>query len=229
MLSAAVLCHGAGCPTLRSSGPQPARHLGREPASVIIGLAAQAPRRLRPLSSNVRQHRAALSMPSAVPVQVGSSLGAYAARGAFTDCYALSLPFTVSLPQFVEAFYTSRLFKLERWLLAKALNLPSSDLQARELAEGLISTFSAWKVEHRSRSEILLNAGQTRSWLSVAEREHPESGTTLLFGSAVVPARPGGEFGIAFHVLLGFHRVYSKLLLSAAARNLGTVRSRGVA
>ena len=41
--------------TLRSSGPPPARHLGREPASVIIGLAAQAPCRFRPLSSNVRQ------------------------------------------------------------------------------------------------------------------------------------------------------------------------------
>ena len=57
MLSAAALCHRAGRPTLRSSGPQQARHLGREPASVIIGLAAQAPRRLRPLSSNVRPRR----------------------------------------------------------------------------------------------------------------------------------------------------------------------------
>jgi hypothetical protein len=40
--------------TLRSSGRPPARHLGREPVSVIIGLAAQAPRRRPPLSSNVR-------------------------------------------------------------------------------------------------------------------------------------------------------------------------------
>jgi len=47
--------------TLRSSGPPPARHLGREPASVIIGLAAQAPCRWCPLSSNVRQQRVALA------------------------------------------------------------------------------------------------------------------------------------------------------------------------
>jgi hypothetical protein len=36
--------------TLRSSGPPPARHLGREAASVIIRLAAQAPSRRVPLS-----------------------------------------------------------------------------------------------------------------------------------------------------------------------------------
>jgi hypothetical protein len=41
--------------TLRSSGPPPARHLAREPASVIIRLAGQAPTRFRPLSSNVRR------------------------------------------------------------------------------------------------------------------------------------------------------------------------------
>ena len=41
--------------TLRSSGPPPAWHLGREPFQVIIRLAAQAPTRRGPLSSNVRQ------------------------------------------------------------------------------------------------------------------------------------------------------------------------------
>ena len=43
--------------TLRSSGPPPARHLGREAASYIIRSAAQAPCRWQPLSSNVRRHR----------------------------------------------------------------------------------------------------------------------------------------------------------------------------
>ena len=41
--------------TLRSSGPPPAWHLAREPASVIIRFAGQAPTRWRPLSSNVMQ------------------------------------------------------------------------------------------------------------------------------------------------------------------------------
>ena len=43
--------------TLRSSGPPPGWHLGREPSSVIIRLAAQAPIRRGPLSSNVRRRR----------------------------------------------------------------------------------------------------------------------------------------------------------------------------
>ena len=168
-------------------------------------------------------------MPSPVPVQPQSFLGAYSSRGAFTDCYATSVPFAASLPQFVEAFYTTRLFKLERWLLAKLLKFESSDAQAHQLAQGTSSKFSAWKVERRSSSELLLDAGQTRSWLSVVQAEGSEDGTTLLFGSAVVPMRPGGKFGFAFHALLGFHRLYSKLLLSAAAKNLRTVRMRGVA
>lgn len=168
-------------------------------------------------------------MPSAVPVQQHSFLGAYASRGAFTDCYALSVPFATTLPQFVEAFYTSRLFKLERWLLAKLLNFESTDAQAHQLAQGTSLKFSAWKVESRSPSEILLDAGQTRSWLSVVQVEGHPTETTLLFGSAVVPVRPGGKFGWVFHALLRFHELYSKLLLSAAAKNLSTVRGRGVA
>ena len=44
------------CLTLRSSGPPPAWHLGREASQVIVRLAAQAPIRFRPLSSNVRPH-----------------------------------------------------------------------------------------------------------------------------------------------------------------------------
>ena len=40
--------------TLRSSGPPPASRLARDPASVIIRLAGQAPSRRCPLSSNVR-------------------------------------------------------------------------------------------------------------------------------------------------------------------------------
>jgi len=44
------------CLTLRSSGLAPAWHPGREAERFIIGLAARAPRRRSPLSSNVRPH-----------------------------------------------------------------------------------------------------------------------------------------------------------------------------
>ena len=163
-------------------------------------------------------------MSSPTPVPAGSFLEAYARRGAFTDCYAATVPGSVSLPAFVLAFYTTPLFKLERWLLARALNIPSTDEQAHHLAAAATERFSAWKVEHRSGDEILMDAGQTRSWLSVQPQAGGEASTTLLFGSAVVPLRPGGRFGLAFHALLGFHRLYSRLLLSAACRRVRALR-----
>lgn len=163
-------------------------------------------------------------MPSPTPVPDASLLGAYARRGAFTDCYATSVPAAITLPEFIEAFYTTRLFKLERWLLATALNVRSSDEQALELAQSKSEQFSAWKVESRSNHEILLNAAQTRSWLGVRPQTSTVPTTTLLFGSAVVPKRPGGKFSPAFHMLVGFHRLYSRLLLAAASKRVLALR-----
>ena len=51
--------------TLRSSGPPPAWHLGREASQLILRLAAQAPTRRGPLSSNVRRHMPTSSALSA--------------------------------------------------------------------------------------------------------------------------------------------------------------------
>lgn len=163
-------------------------------------------------------------MTAPTPVREDSFLGAYARQGAFTDCYAATVQGTVSLPEWVEAFYTTPPFKVERWLLAKAIGRPSTDAEARALAIGEVQRFSAWKVEQRSATEILMDAGQTRSWLSVATAASPPGATTVLFGSAVVPMRPGGRFGFAFHALLGFHRLYSRLLLSAAVRRVVALR-----
>jgi hypothetical protein len=163
-------------------------------------------------------------MPTQTPVPETSFLGAYARKLAFTDCYSTTVPGNTSLPEFIEAFYTTPLFKIERWLLAKALNIQSRDEDASKLARKELTRFSAWKVENRSDSEILLDAGQTRSWLSVSPQSAVKSETTLLFGSAVVPLRPGGKFGLAFYALLGFHRLYSRLLLASAARNVVAAR-----
>jgi hypothetical protein len=160
-----------------------------------------------------------------ISVPDASFLGAYTRRGAYTDCYTVTVPGAVTLPEFVFAFYTTRLFKLERWLLAKALRLPSTDAQARELADGTATRFAAWRVEQRAADEILLDAGQTRSWLNVEPRAGGAPATTLRFGSAVVPARPGGRLGLAFHALLGFHRLYSRLLLRAACRRVLALRA----
>jgi hypothetical protein len=158
-------------------------------------------------------------MSSPIPVPEATLLVAYANAGAFTDCYETTVRGQVGLPELIEAFYTTTLFKVERWLLATAIRRPSTDEQARALAHGTTNVFAAWTVEGRRDSEVLLGAGPTRSWLSVVPATQPGS-TRLLFGSAVVPVRPGGGFGLAFRALLGFHRLYSRLLLSAAARRV---------
>jgi len=55
----------------------------------------------------------------------------YASAGAYTDCFATEIARTVSHAEFVEAFYTGGLFKVERFLLRVFISKPSTDLQAR--------------------------------------------------------------------------------------------------
>ena len=149
--------------------------------------------------------------------------------GAYTDCYVCEVDGVVSHADFVEAFYTTRLFKLERFILRWLARRPATDADARRLADGSADRFSAWRVEARAVDQLLLAdfTGRTRSWLMVA----PVTGTDtcpktrLCFGSAVVPqTRPGAHgqppMGFIFHALQGFHRLYSKLLLGAARDRL---------
>lgn len=148
--------------------------------------------------------------------------GLAGAHGAFADAYTLHLPAAVSLADFVEAFYTTPLFKLERAILA-VVGRPSSDADARAVACGDGRRFAAWTVQVRRSDELLMrdDSGATRSWFKV---EAGGGGTTLWFGSAVMPRRrgPHGEASMSwvFHMLLGFHRWYSRALLSAAARRM---------
>jgi len=163
-------------------------------------------------------------MVRASQVPPDSLLGRYITSGAYADCYVTELPAAVTHAQFVEAFYTTSLFKLERLLLGLLLSRPSTDAQAKQLAEGHLSSFAAWSVESRAENQLVLAAGRTRSWLMVA----PAPGamparTQLFFGSAVVPPRSSsgtrGSMGLLFTVLLGFHKLYSRaLLVSAGAR-----------
>jgi len=83
---------------------------------------------------------------------------------------------------FVEAFYATALFKLERWLLRFLVARPSTDAEAHELARGERYSFAAWSVEARTPDQVLLR-----------------------------------DFN---GLLPGFHRLYSRLLLSASARRV---------
>jgi hypothetical protein len=142
---------------------------------------------------------------------------------AYTDCYGATVAGDVTHARFVEAFYTTGLFKLERAILAAFVARPSTDAQARALASGETDAFAAWTVEARAEDQLLLcdYRGRTRSWLMRAAADG--GGTRLYFGSAVVPvAKADGSrsMGGAFAALLAFHRLYSRALLQAAINRL---------
>lgn len=161
-------------------------------------------------------------------VPLNSQLRAYKDGPGFADCYVAEVPGAVTQAAFIEAFYTSPLFKVERTILQYLASRPATDADAKQLAVGKATKFSAWRVEGQSSSELLLAdvTGRTRSWLMaipVTASDQPAR-TRLYFGSAVLPRssndgqKPG--MGWMFHALLGFHRLYSRLLLSAASRRV---------
>jgi hypothetical protein len=151
----------------------------------------------------------------------------YLASGAYADCYVTEVARRVSHAEFVEAFYTTAVFKLERLVLRVFVSRPSTDAQAGQLARGELSSFAAWSVEGRAPNQLLLSdvSGRTRSWLMVKASENPDLiGTWLYFGSAVVPVRSlktgRTSLGSVFTALLGFHKLYSRVLLQAARHRL---------
>lgn len=160
------------------------------------------------------------------PLPPEALLDRYGGPGGYADCYVTALPRTVSHPEFVEAFYTTAVFKLERFLLRSLVSRPSTDQEAGQLARGERDSFAAWSVEGRAPDQLLLSdfRGRTRSWLMVAPSGRPgPAGTDLYFGSAVVRSRSGrAGLGPVFGALLGFHKVYSRVLLRAARSRLGT-------
>lgn len=168
--------------------------------------------------------------PLALPAT--ALLQRYVAEGAYTDCYAGEVDGAVPLSGLVEAFYTTPLFKVERAILRWFVARPSTDLDATRLADGTLDAFAAWRVEGRDGDQLLLGdfTGRTKSWLMVAPVVDAGVGvrTRLYFGSAVVPAgrAEGGKrgMGLAFHALLGFHRLYSRLLLGAACSRVARGR-----
>ena len=66
--------------------------------------------------------------------------------------------------------------------------------------------------------------GRTRSWLMAVPQGDGGPVTRLYFGSAVVPVRDRKSgrmrLGLTFTALLGFHKLYSRALLSAARERL---------
>jgi hypothetical protein len=145
----------------------------------------------------------------------------------YTDCYGTRVTGNIALADYVYAFYTSWLFRLERLILRHLVHRPSTDSEARALADGAIEKFAAWRVEARTPTQLLMCdfLARTRSWFMVeALSEEGETFSILRFGSAVVPAvsKDDGKprTGLAYRVLLPFNLLYSRLLLGAALSRL---------
>lgn len=152
----------------------------------------------------------------------------YADEGHYTDCFVTTIDIESSLPDFVEAFYTTALFKTERVILKWLISRPSTDEEARQVAGGARDSFAAWNVEERGNDQLLLIDvhERTGSWFMHAPRA---SGSTLFFGSVVFRTEEtpdGRDMRWTYKSMLGFHRLYSRALLSAArSRILRTRRS----
>jgi len=159
--------------------------------------------------------------PAALPTH--SLLTRYVTAGGYTDCFIVDVPGTVSHAQYVEAFYTTWLFKLERVVLKFLVAKPSTDLEAREFASGSRDRFAAWSVEACAPEQLLARdfQGKTCSWLMVEPGFNDGAPTTrLYFGSGIAPRSVrNGERRLTstFRALLPFHQFYARSLLRAAA------------
>lgn len=158
----------------------------------------------------------------ASPLPETALLRRYAESGEYTDCFSTQVPALVPLPEFVAAFYTTRLFRAEGFVHRWLASLSSSDDEALQLAHGDRDAFAAWAVQERSDDQLLMIdvRRQTGSWFLC---EAVETGSQLYFGSVVFRRREtpaGRELHWSYRSLLGAHRLYSRALLSAARLRL---------
>jgi hypothetical protein len=157
------------------------------------------------------------------PLPDGALLARYRDMpGAYTDCYSTVVEPQVTVEAFIAAFYTTPLFKCERFVLF-LIGRGTTDAIVRALAAGKVNAFAAWTVEGRGENELLVCdfVGLTRSWLMAVPREN---GTRLYFGTAAVPRssdRSGNPRpGWGFRFFAPLHVIYAKALLRSAAKKV---------
>jgi hypothetical protein len=157
----------------------------------------------------------------------------YARRGDYVDGFHVDVAGEVTLAEFIDAFFASRAFRSERWLIA-ILGNPTSDAALGALASGASDRFAAWKTEARREDEILLSdfTAFTRCWLKVAPAPgRLVSASRLFFGTAFTRgSRPGvGNLllRLLFAALRPLHAFYARTLLNSAAARLFRERRAG--
>ncbi len=146
--------------------------------------------------------------------------------GCYVDCYYLDVPESVSLPDYVYAFFTSPVFRIERAMLRLFASSQSSDCDVKELATNKGDRLAGWRAMARDDTQMILAVGEgpIRTWFMCGKPEAAFEGTRLYFGSAVLPTKQSDtgkpEMGRMFRYLLGFHKIYSRVLLRSAKRKL---------
>jgi hypothetical protein len=146
--------------------------------------------------------------------------------GCYTDCFTTKVPTVVSFNDFATSFFTSPVFKLERFLIKFSLGKPTTQQDVTNFLSGKSDHFAVWQVEERHDNQLLLavGKGQIRTWLMFehvkADTNSVSAHTSLYFGSAVLPKDQNGRMGALFHALKGFHGLYSKILLWQARKGL---------
>jgi hypothetical protein len=151
----------------------------------------------------------------------------YAQRlGCYTDCFLVDVPRRVELFEYVSVFFNTPVFRLERKLLSVLAASPSDYKDVVDLANGASDTLAIWKVEARNETQLIMAVGEgpIRTWL-MCQNNDIDSGTTrLYFGSAVLPTEQSTsedpKLGRMFHITLGFHKLYSRILLGSTKRKL---------
>ncbi|MEM9967807.1 MAG: hypothetical protein AAF755_06885 [Pseudomonadota bacterium] len=151
----------------------------------------------------------------AIPVPKDALLNRYVETpGAYTDCFEVMSPLSISHDEFLRAFYTTWLFRLERVVLSIALRRWIRDNELDMLVRGRADAFAVWYVEDRRTGEILLRdkSGRTCSYLAVSGKSG--GATRLIFGSTVFYSNRNAPWWLA--AVIPAHVIYSKALLRAA-------------
>ena len=156
------------------------------------------------------------------PLPNDALLQEFVDRGEYTDCFVTRVQRDIAFADYIESFYTTPLFKAERLILKWVVSRPSSDEEAKLLSRDEIQAFAAWTEHARTDHQLIMMdfREQTCSWFMLAR---DEGDSLLYFGSAVMrdqETSTGKDMKWTYRCLLGFHRLYSRALLSATARRL---------
>lgn len=161
------------------------------------------------------------------PIPSNGLLNKYADRpGCHTDCFYVDVYEAIELPDYILAFFETPVFRLERKMLGIIAASPSTKNEVADLASGSGVALAIWKVEARDDTQLIMAVGKgpVRTWLMSLPIQGRSDATRLYFGSAVLPTEVNrtGEpiMGKMFSVFLGFHNLYSRILLWSAKRQI---------